>query len=96
MSKPAFSVIKKPLFTEKNALLSEEGKYVFEVFPGIEKPDVKAAIEAHYQVKVTKVNILNTKGKLKASRSQRGLQYRRSDVKKAIVTLEKGQKIELA
>lgn len=96
MSKPAFSVIKQPIFTEKNALLAEEGKYVFEVFPGIEKPDVKAAVEAHYKVKVSKVNILNTKGKVKASRTQRGLHYRRSDIKKAIVTLEKGQKIDLA
>lgn len=96
MSKPAYSVIKKPLFTEKNALLAEEGKYVFEVFPGIEKPDVKAAVESHFKVTVTKVNIVNAKGKIKASRTNRGQLYRASDVKKAIVTLEKGQTINLA
>ena len=96
MSKPAYSVIKQPLFTEKNALLAEAGKYVFQVFPGVERTDVKAAIEAQYKVTVEKVNVLNTKGKIKASRMQRGLHYRRSDVKKAIVTLAKGQKIDLA
>ena len=96
MSKPAYSVIKQPLFTEKNAVLSEAGKYVFEVFPGIEKPDVKAAVEAHFKVTVEKVNIVNTKGKIKASRTNRGQLYRESDVKKAIVTLAKGQKIDLA
>lgn len=96
MSKAAFNVIKQPLFTEKNALLAEQGKYVFEVFPGVERTEVKAAVESHYKVKVSGVNILKIKGKVKASRTQRGLQYRRSDVKKAIVTLEKGQKIELA
>lgn len=96
MSKSAYNVIKAPLFTEKNALLAESGKYVFEVFTGVERTDVKAAVEAQYKVTVTKVNILNTKGKVKASRMQRGQHYRRSDVKKAVVTLEKGQKIELA
>lgn len=96
MSKPAYSVIKQPIFTEKNALLAEEGKYVFEVFPGIEKTDVKAAVESHFKVTVTKVNIINAKGKIKASRTNRGQLYRASDVKKAIVTLEKGQTINLA
>lgn len=96
MSKPAYSVIKQPIFTEKNALLAEEGKYVFEVFPSVERTDVKAAVEAHYKVTVEKVNILNTKGKVKVSRMQRGSHYRTPSVKKAIVTLAKGQKIELA
>lgn len=96
MSKPAYSVIKKPLLTEKNALAAEAGKYVFEVYPTIEKTDVKAAVEAHFKVTVTKVNIINVKGKVKTSRTNRGTVYQRSDVKKAIVTLEKGQTIELA
>lgn len=96
MSKPAYSVIKQPIFTEKNATHAESGKYVFEVYPGIEKPDIKAAVEAHFKVKVTKVNIIKSKGKIKASRTNRGQLYRTSEVKKAIVTLEKGQTIELA
>lgn len=94
--KPAYSVLKKPLITEKSSspLNHEQNKYTFEVYPDVDRVQVAKAIEAQFKVKVSRVNILNVKGKVKQSRQQRGQSYKVSDVKKAVVTLEKGSKIE--
>lgn len=93
--KPAYSVIKRPLVSEKTAAFAEDNKYAFEVYPGADRKEVAAAVEAHFKVSVTRVNILNVKGKRKMSRTKRGEVIKAPDVKKAIVTLKKGDKIEL-
>ncbi|MDR2862496.1 MAG: 50S ribosomal protein L23 [Puniceicoccales bacterium] len=94
--KSAYSVIKRPLITEKSSgeRNQAQNKYTFEVTRDADRADVAKAIEAQYKVKVSKVNVLNVKGKVKASRQQRGQLVKAPDVKKAIVTLEQGGKIE--
>ncbi|MDR1817689.1 MAG: 50S ribosomal protein L23 [Puniceicoccales bacterium] len=88
-------VLKKPLITEKtNLLQGEHNKYTFAVAGDADRTEVAAAVAAQFKVKVAKVNILNAKGKVKESRRQRGVAVKEPDVKKAIVTLEKGSKIE--
>lgn len=93
--KPAYNVLKRPLVSEKTAAFAEENKYVFEIYPCADRKDVAAAVEALFKVKVTRVNILNAKGKQKLSRVKRGQVVKAPDVKKAIVTLKEGDKIEL-
>ena len=93
--KPAYSVIKRPHDSEKTAALAENNKYVFEIYPCAGRKDVAAAVEAQFKVSVTRVNILNVKGKRKMSRTKRGEIIKAPDVKKAIVTLKKGDKIEI-
>ena len=93
--KPAYSVIKRPLVSEKTAAFAEDNKYVFEIHPCADRKEVAAAVEAQFKVTVTRVNILNAKGKQKMSRTKRGEIIKAPDVKKAIVTLKKGDKIEL-
>ncbi|MDR2430512.1 MAG: 50S ribosomal protein L23 [Puniceicoccales bacterium] len=93
--KPAYSIIKKPLITEKSSSLqSVLNKYTFEIYPDATRDQVAKAVEAQFKVKVSKVNIDNRKGKIRQSRQQRGITYKASDAKRAIVTLEKGSKIE--
>ncbi|MDR2513010.1 MAG: 50S ribosomal protein L23 [Puniceicoccales bacterium] len=93
--KPAYSVIKKPIITEKTSTLQGElNKYTFEIAQDADRRQVAAAVAAQFKVKVARVNILVAKGKIKESRQQRGLIIRKPDVKKAVVTLEKGSKIE--
>lgn len=88
-------VIKEVKITEKaNELSSEQNKYTFEVFPSCNRIQVRKAIESMFQVKVTKVNILNKKGKSKRNPRQKK-PGRTSDVKLAIVSLKQGDKIEL-
>ncbi|EHJ62358.1 large subunit ribosomal protein L23 [Novosphingobium pentaromativorans US6-1] len=87
-----YDVILAPHITEKSTLLSENNAVVFKVAGGASKPEIKAAVEALFDVKVTGVNTLVTKGKTKR---WRGKAYRRSDVKKAIVTLAEGQSIDV-
>jgi len=87
-----FDILRKPLITEKNARLQEAGKYAFEVTEDATKPQIKAAVEAAYKVKVTGVNIIRVKGKMR--RMGRNL-FRTQDWKKALVTLSPGDKIEL-
>ncbi|MDR2845325.1 MAG: 50S ribosomal protein L23 [Puniceicoccales bacterium] len=95
--KTAYSVIKKPRITEKSsALQGELNKHTFEVARDADRVSVAKAIETQFKVKVTRVNILNVKGKQKASRQQRGQIVKAPNIKKAVVTLEKGSKIELA
>ncbi|MCJ2180338.1 50S ribosomal protein L23 [Novosphingobium album (ex Hu et al. 2023)] len=87
-----FDVILAPHITEKSTLLSENNAVVFKVADKATKPEIKAAVEALFGVTVTGVNTLVTKGKTKR---WRGKAYRRSDVKKAIVTLAEGQSIDV-
>ncbi len=93
--KPAYSVIKRPLVSEKTATFAENNKYVFEIYSSADRKEVAAAVEAQFKVTVTRVNILNVKGKRKMSRTKRGQIVKAPDVKKAVVTLKKGDKIEL-
>ena len=87
-------VIKTMLLTEKsNKASAELGQYTFEVFPGSTKHTIREAVEQAFSVTVTRVNVINTKGK--PTRSRRGLVGHKSDQKKAIVTLKHGDKIEI-
>jgi large subunit ribosomal protein L23 len=88
-----YDVITRPVITEKATMLSEHNKVVFRVLPDATKTQVKQAVEALFKVKVTRVNTLITEGKQKAFRNRLG---KREDFKKAIVTLEKGQSIDLS
>jgi large subunit ribosomal protein L23 len=87
-----YDVIVSPVITEKATNLSELNKVVFRVAPGATKPQIKEAVERLFDVKVMAVNTLITKGKEKIFRGRKG---RRSDVKKAIVTLAQGQSIDV-
>lgn len=87
-----YDVIIAPVITEKATNLSEQNKVVFEVAPTATKPQIKAAVEKLFDVKVKSVNTAVTKGKIKIFR---GIKGRRNDVKKAIVTLEEGQAIDV-
>ena len=87
-----YDVIKKPIITEKATMASEYGAVVFEVAPDANKPLIKEAVEALFGVKVKAVNTVVTKGKVKRFRGQIG---KRRDVKKAYVTLEEGNTIDV-
>ena len=87
-----YDVILSPVITEKATALSEHNKVVFRVRGDATKPQIKEAVERLFDVKVTAVNTLVTKGKVKMFRGRRG---QRSDVKKAVVTLEEGQTIDI-
>jgi large subunit ribosomal protein L23 len=87
-----YDVILAPVITEKATMLSEQNKVVFQVAQDSTKDEIAAAVEALFKVTVTKVNTLNVKGKTKRFRGRVG---RRSDVKKAIVTLADGQSIDI-
>ena len=86
-----YEVIRAPLITEKATLLSEKNQFVFKVANDATKPEIKAAVEGLFKVKVTRVNTLITKGKVKRTKGRIGV---RSDVKKAFVTLAEGQSID--
>ncbi|MDC7675330.1 MAG: 50S ribosomal protein L23 [Asticcacaulis sp. 32-58-5] len=87
-----YDVLLSPHITEKATLLSEQNKVVFKVALDSSKDEVASAVEALYGVKVTKVNTIVQKGKTKRFK---GIKGRRNDVKKAIVTLEEGQSIDI-
>ena len=87
-----FDVIVAPHITEKSTMLSEQNAVVFKVAKGASKPEIKAAVEALFNVKVTGVNTMITKGK---SKKWKGRPYTRSDSKKAIVTLAEGNSIDI-
>ena len=87
-----YDVVLSPHITEKTTMMSEHNAVVFKVAGTASKPDIKAAVEALFNVSVTKVNTIVTKGKTK---KWKGQPYRRSDVKKAIVTLADGQSIDI-
>lgn len=88
-----YDVIVSPAITEKSTMASEQNQVVFNVAKKASKPEIKAAIEALFGVKVTAVNTLVRKGKIKRFRGTIG---RQGDVKKAIVTLADGQSIDVA
>ena len=87
-----YDTILAPVITEKATVLSEQNKVVFRVAMDASKDEIAAAIEELFKVNVTKVNTMVTKGKTKRFR---GIMGRRSDVKKAIVTLAEGQSIDI-
>ena len=87
-----YDIIRSPVITEKSTLLSEHNQVMFNVAKTATKPEIKKAVEALFEVKVSAVNTLNRKGKTKRFR---GIVGRQSDVKKAIVTLEEGQSIDV-
>ena len=87
-----YDTILAPIITEKATRLSEQNKVVFKVAQDASKDEIASAVEALFKVNVTKVNTLNVKGKTKRFR---GIVGRRSDVKKAIVTLAEGQSIDI-
>ena len=88
-----YDVIRKPVITEKSTMASEAGAVVFEVAIDSSKPQIKEAVEALFGVKVKAVNTTITKGKTKRFR---GIKGTRKDVKKAYVTLEDGNTIDVS
>lgn len=88
-----YEVIRNPIITEKTTLLANDNKIVFEVAPSADKQEIKAAVEFLFKVKVEAVNTINQNGKLKIFRGKLG---KRKNYKKAVVTLAKGQTIDLA
>ncbi len=87
-----YDVILSPHITEKATVLSEQNKVVFQVAKDASKDEIASAVETLFNVTVTKVNTLVMEGKTKRFRGIRG---KRSDIKKAIVTLAEGQSIDV-
>tara|TARA_B100000989_G_scaffold126568_1_gene93910 strand:+ start:56 stop:349 length:294 start_codon:yes stop_codon:yes gene_type:complete len=87
-----FDKIISPLVTEKSTNLSEQNKIVFKVPNGSNKKNLKSNIEKIFKVNVTKINIINKKSRIKLTR---GKKNKVSGYKKAIITLKKGQSIDL-
>lgn len=87
-----YDVIRAPLVTEKSTMVSESNQVMFKVAMSATKPDIKETVERLFNVKVVAVNTLIRKGKVKRFRGVKGQQ---SDFKKAIVTLEEGQTIDI-
>ncbi len=88
----ASRLLKEPHISEKATNLSENGKYIFKVYKNANKSEIKKTISNFYGVIVKDVNIINIKTKIKLLRGKKG---EKSGYKKAIVTLEKGHKIEI-
>ena len=87
-----FDIVLSPHITEKSTMLSEANAVVFKVAPEASKPQIKAAVEALFDVKVVGVNTMIAKGK---SKRWKGKPYQRSDFKKAVVRLAEGQSIDI-
>ena len=87
-----YDLIVAPVITEKATIASDSNQFVFKVRREATKPQIKAAIEKLFDVKVTAVNTLLRKGKSKVFRGMRGKQQ---DVKKAVVTLADGHRIDV-
>jgi large subunit ribosomal protein L23 len=87
-----YDVILSPVITEKATMASEHNKVMFKVRKDATKPQIKEAIEKLFDVKVKNVNTLTRRGKVKMFRNRPG---QRSDVKRAIVTLEEGHRIDV-
>ena len=88
----AYDTIIRPIITEKATMANENGQVTFAVAMTATKPEIKAAVEMLFNVKVVAVNTIVQKGKTKMFRGRPG---RRSDIKKAMVTLAEGQNIDL-
>jgi large subunit ribosomal protein L23 len=87
-----YDIIVSPVITEKATLASERSQVIFRVAPHATKPQIKEAVEKLFDVKVKHVNTLIRKGKVRNFRGRRGVL---SDVKKAVVTLEEGHRIDV-
>ncbi len=87
-----FEVLRRPVVTEKNTELQAQGKYVFEVAKEANKPQIRQAVERAFNVKVTAVNVVIMRGKTRVIGRRRVLTQ---PWKKAVVTLQPGDKIEL-
>jgi large subunit ribosomal protein L23 len=87
-----YDTLLRPVITEKSMMSSEGGKVVFTVPLSATKDDIKAAVEAIFNVKVEKVNTVTQAGKVKRFRGYEGV---RSDYKKAVITLAEGQNIDV-
>ena len=85
-------VLIRPIVSEKSYSLMDEGKYTFEVDPNSNKTEIKIAVEKVFGVKVTSVNTINRKGKVRRTRFGMG---KRKDVKRAIVTLGAGETLDI-
>ncbi|MDW3176401.1 MAG: 50S ribosomal protein L23 [Acidimicrobiia bacterium] len=83
-----------PVVSEKSYGLLEDNVYTFTVHPDASKPEIKQAVESIFEVKVLKVNTMNRKGKRKRNR-RNGTFGKRSDTKRAMVTLAEGDEIDL-
>ena len=88
-----YDVVLKPVVTEKSTRGSEHNQVTFRVARRATKPEIKQAVEGLFGVNVTKVNTINMRGKVKRFRGRLG---KRSDYKKAIVTLSEGQSIDVS
>jgi len=88
-----YDVIISPIISEKATMVSDANQVVFKVDPNATKPEIKAAVEALFSVKVKAVNTLVRKGKVKRFK---GIIGRQSDMKKAVVTLAEGQSIDFS
>jgi large subunit ribosomal protein L23 len=88
----SFDILRKPVISEKAAKLAETNAVAFEVAADATKTEIALAIETLYKVKVKKVNIVNTKGKVKSFKGRTGT---RNAVKKAYITLADNQKIDV-
>lgn len=88
----AYDIILSPVITEKSTLVSEANQVIFNVALKATKPEIKAAVESLFGVKVKSVNTLVRKGKQKMFR---GIRSRQSNKKKAIVTLVEGDSIDV-
>ena len=87
-----YDVILSPVITEKATVASEHNQVIFKVAPTATKPQIKEAVEKLFDVKVKSVNTLVREGKVKVFKNRVGQQ---SDVKRAIVTLEEGHRIDV-
>lgn len=87
-----YDIVKRPIVSEKSTKLSEQRKYTFEVDRRANKIQIKEAIEAIFNVKVEKINVINTKPKAKRVGQYSGFT---SAVTKAVVTLKEGHKIDI-
>jgi large subunit ribosomal protein L23 len=86
-----YEVLRRPLITEKNTMISVQDKYTFEVAPAATKPMIRRAVETLFKVDVTGVNTSKVRGKLRRVGKSRGTTR---SWKKAVVTLKSGQRIE--
>tara|TARA_B100000161_G_C33218859_1_gene267520 strand:- start:141 stop:431 length:291 start_codon:yes stop_codon:yes gene_type:complete len=89
--KNLYNIIKFPVVTEKSTKISENNQFVFKVDIDTSKDEVKKAIEKIFKVKVKSVNTINVKGKKKVFKGTKG---KRSDYKKAVITLLKGETLD--
>lgn len=87
----AYDILLGPVVTEKTTAISEYNQYAFRVARDAAKPEIREAVEMLFSVKVARVNTINVKGKTKRFRGRIG---RRSDIKKAIVTLAEGERLD--